>query len=165
MGVGERHWGGFSQRARVKSDWLVPMPAGLDSKQAMTIGSAGLTAMLCVMTLEDAGIKPGSGPVVVTSAAGGVGSVAVMLLSELGYEVAAVTGRASTHGFLRELGATQLLSREEMSLPPRPLESQRWAGAIDVVGGVMLARVLAETKYGGAVAATGLAGTPRLLRR
>ncbi|MCP5405903.1 MAG: oxidoreductase [Chromatiaceae bacterium] len=161
-GVGERHWGGFSQRARVKSDWLVPMPAGLDSKQAMTIGSAGLTAMLCVMTLEDAGIKPGSGPVVVTGAAGGVGSVAVMLLSELGYEVAAVTGRASTHGFLRELGATQLLSREEMSLPPRPLESQRWAGAIDVVGGVMLARVLAETKYGGAVAATGLAGDATL---
>lgn len=161
-GVGERHWGGFSQRARIKSDWLVHMPAGLNAKRAMTIGSAGLTAMLCVMTLEDAGIKPDSGPVVVTGAAGGVGSLAVLLLSELGYEVAAVTGRESTHGFLRGLGARQLLSREEMSVPPRPLESQRWAGAIDVVGGVMLARVLAETRYGGAVAATGLAGDAML---
>jgi len=161
-GVGERHWGGFSQRARVSSDWLVHMPAGLDAKRAMTIGSAGLTAMLCVMTLEEAGITPASGPIVVTGAAGGVGSLAVVLLSELGYEVAAVTGRQSTHGFLRELGATQLLSREEMTLPPRPLESQRWAGGIDVVGGVMLARVLAQTKYGGAVAATGLAGDAML---
>jgi len=161
-GVGERHWGGFSQRARVKSEWLVRMPAGLDAKRAMTIGSAGLTAMLCVMTLEEAGIKPDLGPVVVTGAAGGVGSIAVLLLSELGYEVAAVTGRESTHGFLRELGASQLLSREEMSVPPRPLESQRWAGGIDVVGGVMLARVLAETRYGGAVAATGLAGDATL---
>lgn len=161
-GVGERHWGGFSQRARVRSEWLVHMPAGLDAKRAMIIGSAGLTAMLCVMTLEEAGITPDSGPVVVTGAAGGVGSIAVVLLSQLGYEVAAVTGRASTHPFLRELGATQLLSREEMSLPPRPLESQRWAGGIDVVGGVMLARVLAETRYGGAVAATGLAGDAML---
>jgi acrylyl-CoA reductase (NADPH) len=161
-GVGERHWGGFSQRARVKSDWLVHLPAGLNCQRAMIIGSAGLTAMLCVMTLEDAGVTPASGPVVVTGAAGGVGSLAVVLLSELGYQVAAVTGRESTHGFLRELGATQLLSREEMSVPPRPLESQRWAGAIDVVGGVMLARVLAETKYGGAVAATGLAGDATL---
>ncbi len=161
-GVGERHWGGYAQRARVSSDWLVHLPAGLDAKRAMTIGSAGLTAMLCVMTLEDAGITPGSGPVVVTGAAGGVGSLAVVLLSQLGYEVAAVTGRASTHGLLRELGATLLLSRDEMSVPPRPLESQRWAGAIDVVGGVMLARVLAQTKYGGAVAATGLAGDAML---
>ncbi|HXK55841.1 MAG TPA: MDR family oxidoreductase [Gammaproteobacteria bacterium] len=161
-GVGERHWGGFSQRARVKSDWLVRMPAGLNAHRAMAIGSAGLTAMLCVMTLEDAGIVPDSGPVVVTGAAGGVGSLAVVLLSELGYEVAAVTGRESTHGFLRELGATQLLSREEMSRPPRPLESQRWAGGIGVVGGVMLARLLAETRYGGAVAATGLAGDATL---
>jgi len=157
-GVGERHWGGFAQRARVKSEWLVRMPAGLDAKRAMTIGSAGLTAMLCVMTLEEAGIRPESGPVVVTGAAGGVGSIAVLLLAQLGYEVAAVTGRDSTHAFLRELGAKQLLSREEMSVAPKPLESQRWAGGIDVVGGVMLARVLAETKYGGAVAATGLAG-------
>lgn len=161
-GVGERYWGGFAQRARVQKEWLVQMPAGLDARRAMTIGSAGLTAMLCVMTLEDAGIVPDSGPVVVTGAAGGVGSLAVVLLSELGYEVAAVTGRESTHGFLRELGATQLLSREEMSRPPRPLESQRWAGGIDVVGGVMLARLLAETRYGGAVAATGLAGDATL---
>ncbi|MCB1764260.1 MAG: zinc-binding dehydrogenase, partial [Gammaproteobacteria bacterium] len=116
----------------------------------------------CVMTLEDAGIRPDSGPVVVTGAAGGVGSLAVLLLSQLGYQVAAVTGRASTHAFLRELGATILLNREEMSRPPRPLESQRWAGGIDVVGGVMLARLLAETKYGGTVAATGLAGDAML---
>lgn len=161
-GVGERHWGGFSQRARVRSEWLVHIPQGLDSKRVMIIGSAGLTAMLCVMTLEDAGIRPDSGPVVVTGAAGGVGSLAVLLLSQLGYQVAAVTGRASTHAFLRELGATLLLSREEMSRPPRPLESQRWAGGIDVVGGVMLARLLAETKYGGTVAATGLAGDAML---
>jgi acrylyl-CoA reductase (NADPH) len=161
-GVGERHWGGLAQRARVRAEWLVPLPAGLDLRKAMTIGSAGLTAMLCVMTLEEAGVTPASGTVVVTGAAGGVGSMAVALLAQLGYRVAAVTGRDATHPFLRELGAAEFLSREEMSQPPRKLESQRWAGCVDVVGGVMLARVLAEMQYGGTVAATGLAGDDRL---
>jgi len=157
-GVGEGHWGGFSQQARVKAEWLVPLPEGLDARKAMTLGTAGLTAMLCVMTLEEAGVEPGSGPVVVTGASGGVGSVAVTLLSRLGYQVAAVTGRESSHDFLRELGAAEILDRASMSAPSRPLEKQRWRGAVDTVGGAMLARILAETEYGGAVAACGLAG-------
>lgn len=157
-GVGERYWGGYAQKARVKADWLVPMPAGLDAQKAMTIGTAGLTAMLCVMTLEDAGVKPESGKVLVTGAAGGVGSVSVLLLSQLGYHVVAVSGRPETHDFLSGLGAKEFLGRETMSQPARPLESQRWAGAVDVVGGDMLARVLAEMDYNGTVAACGLAG-------
>ena len=161
-GVGERFWGGYSQQARVKADWLVPLPDGLDTRKAMAIGTAGLTSMLCVMTLEEAGVAPGSGPVVVTGASGGVGSVAVSLLSRRGYEVAAVTGRESSHEFLRQLGASQILSREEMSSPARPLEKQRWVGAVDTVGGAMLARVLAELEYNGAVAACGLAGSFKL---
>lgn len=160
--VGERYWGGYAQKARVKADWLVPMPEGLDVQKAMTIGTAGLTAMLCVMTLEDAGVRPESGKVLVTGAAGGVGSIAVALLAGKGYEVTAVSGRPETEGFLKGLGASDLISREEMSQSSRPLESQRWAGAVDVVGGDMLARVLAEMDYNGAVAACGLAGDFKL---
>lgn len=161
-GVGERYWGGYAQQARVKADWLVRMPDGLDAEKAMAIGTAGLTAMLCVMTLEEAGITPDRGQVLVTGAAGGVGSVSVALLNALGYRVAAVTGRASSHDYLRQLGASEIVTREEMSAPARPLETQRWAGAIDTVGGDILARVLAETDYDGAVAACGLAASFKL---
>lgn len=158
FGVGEKHSGGFAQRARLPAEWLVSMPEGLDSRRAMAIGTAGFTAMLCVMALEDGGVTPDKGPVLVTGAAGGVGTVAVSLLAGLGYEVAAVTGRPETHEFLGSLGATQFVSRETMSESPRPLEKQQWAGAIDAVGSTTLARVLAETHYGGTVAACGLAG-------
>lgn len=158
-GVGERHWGGYAQKARVKADWLVPMPAALDARKAMVIGTAGLTAMLCVMALEEAGITPDQGKVLVTGAAGGVGSIAVMLLAQRGYHVVAVTGRPQTHAYLSRLGAKEFIDRATLSQPSRPLESQRWAGAIDVVGGDMLARVLAEMDYNGAVAACGLAGS------
>lgn len=156
--VGEKYWGGYAQRARVRSEWLVPLPEGLDTRQAMAVGTAGFTAMQCVLALEDGGVEPGGGPIVVTGAAGGVGSVAVAILSRLGYEVHAVTGRAETHDYLRGLGAAVLLGRDEMSTPPRPLESARWAGAVDTVGGVMLARVLAECRDWATVAACGLAG-------
>ncbi|MEH6624877.1 MAG: MDR family oxidoreductase [Motiliproteus sp.] len=156
--VGERYWGGYTQQAKMKAEWLVPLPKGLNARQAMTIGTAGLTSMLCIMALEEGGVTPDSGEVVVTGAAGGVGSVAVALLSRLGYKVAAVTGRESTHDYLRKLGATTLLSREEMSAKSRPLEAQRWSGAIDTVGDTTLARILAEMDYGGTVAACGLAG-------
>lgn len=160
--VGERFWGGYSQYARMKPEWLVKMPEGMDAAKAMSIGTAGLTAMLCVMALEEGGITPDSGTVVVTGAAGGVGSVAISILSKLGYTVAAVTGRESTHEYLRGLGASELLSRAEMAEPSRPLEKQRWAGAIDTVGDTILARVLAETDYRGVVAACGLAGGYKL---
>jgi len=156
--VGEKYWGGYSQRQQVQSKWLVKLPDGLDAQRAMTIGTAGLTAMLCVMTLEEAGVTPDKGTVLVTGASGGVGSVAVALLSNLGYSVAAVSGRPESENYLRQLGATEFVSREEMSAKPRPLEGQRWAGAVDAVGSTMLARVLAETNYGGCVAACGLAG-------
>ncbi|GAB4354599.1 MAG: MDR family oxidoreductase [Gammaproteobacteria bacterium] len=156
--VGEKYWGGYSQRQRVQSKWLVPMPEDLDAQRAMAIGTAGFTAMLCVMTLEEAGVTPDKGTVVVTGASGGVGSVAVAILAKLGYTVAAVSGRAESADYLRQLGASEILSREEMSQPPRPLEGQRWAGGIDTVGSTILARVLAETHYGGCVAACGLAG-------
>ncbi len=157
-GVGERYWGGLSQQARVRADWLVPLPTGMSAERAMAIGTAGLTAMLCVMRLEDAGITPDRGPVVVTGASGGVGSMAVAILARLGYQVAAVTGRASNAAYLTALGASDILSREAMAEPARPLESQRWAGAVDTVGDAVLARVLAEMDYNGAVAACGLAG-------
>jgi acrylyl-CoA reductase (NADPH) len=157
-GVGEKHWGGYSQRQRVQSKWLVPMPEGLDSRQAMAIGTAGFTAMLCVMALEEAGVTPDRGTVLVTGASGGVGSIAVAILARLGYTVAAVSGKADADSFLRELGAAEILTRDEMGQPSRPLEAQRWAGAVDTVGSTMLARVLAETGYGGCVAACGLAG-------
>lgn len=156
-GVGENHWGGLAATARVKGDWLVPLPAGLDSRQAMIIGTAGFTAMLCVMALEDAGVTPEQGEIVVTGASGGVGSTAVALLHGLGYTVAAVTGRTSTHDYLRQLGADHILDREEFA-ETRPLEKQRWAGAIDTVGDNVLAKVLAQMNYGGCVAACGLAG-------
>lgn len=156
--VGEKYWGGYSQRQRVQSKWLVPLPEGLDSRRAMAIGTAGFTAMLCVMTLEEAGVTPDKGAVLVTGASGGVGSVAVAILTRLGYTVAAVSGRPESEAYLRRLGASQLVTREEMNQPPRALEGQRWAGAIDTVGSTLLARVLAEMVYGGCVAACGLAG-------
>nr|WP_246480827.1 MDR family oxidoreductase [Motiliproteus sediminis] len=160
--VGEKYWGGYSQMQRVRPAWLVPLPDGLSAKQAMAVGTAGLTAMLCVMALEEGGVTPDQGPVVVSGAAGGVGSVAVALLAALGYEVAAITGRESTHDYLRDLGATTLLSRDEMATRARPLEKSRWAGAIDTVGGEILARLLAEANYSGTVAACGLAADYKL---
>ena len=155
--VGENHWGGLATQARVKGDWLVPMPKGMDGRKAMIVGTAGFTAMLCVMALEDAGIRPESGEVVVTGASGGVGSTAVTLLHKLGYQVAAVSGRESTHDYLRQLGANRILSRDEFA-ETRPLEKQVWAGAVDTVGDKVLAKVLAQMNYGGCVAACGLAG-------
>jgi acrylyl-CoA reductase (NADPH) len=156
--VGEKYWGGYSQRQRVQSKWLVPLPDGLDGERAMVIGTAGFTAMLCVMTLEEAGITPDKGTVLVTGAAGGVGSVATAILANLGYKVAAVSGRPEAQDFLRQLGASEFVSREEINKPSRALEGQRWAGAVDTVGSTLLARVLAEMHYGGCVAACGLAG-------
>ncbi|OIQ30193.1 MAG: oxidoreductase [Alphaproteobacteria bacterium MedPE-SWcel] len=157
--VGEAHWGGYSQKARVKADWLVPLPEGLTGRQAMAVGTAGFTAMLAVMALEDHGLTPGTGPVLVTGAAGGVGSVATAILGHLGYEVAAVTGRPETADYLKSLGATQIVAREDINeTVKRPLESETWAGCVDAVGGDMLARVLGQMKYGASVAAVGLAG-------
>jgi acrylyl-CoA reductase (NADPH) len=160
--VGERYWGGYTQQARLKSEWLIPLPEGLDGLKAMAIGSAGLTAMLCVMALEEQGVVPGQGPILVTGASGGVGGVAVALLAELGYAVSAVTGDRDNDDYLYKLGATEIVSRAELERPAQPLESQRWAGAIDTVGGEVLARLLAEMKYGGTVAATGLTGGSNL---
>lgn len=155
--VGEAHWGGYAQKARVKADWLVPLPEGLDTRAAMAVGTAGFTAMLAVMALEDHGIK--EGPVLVTGAAGGVGSVATALLANLGYEVAAVTGRPEAGDYLRGLGARRIVAREELSeTVKRPLEAETWGGCVDAVGGAMLARVLGQMSYGASVAAVGLAG-------
>ncbi len=157
--VGEVHWGGYAQKARVKADWLVPLPDGLDTRQAMAVGTAGFTSMLAVMALEDHGLKPGNGPVLVTGAAGGVGSVAVAILSALGHEVAGVTGRPETGDYLKSLGASQIVPRDEINeTVKRPLEAETWAGCVDAVGGAMLARVLGQMKYGASVAAVGLAG-------
>lgn len=157
-GVGERHWGGFSQRARVSADWLVPLPDGLGLMEAMAIGSAGLTAMLCVLALEDHGLGR-EREVLVTGAAGGVGSVAVALLSHLGYPVVAATGRPEEEPFLRGLGAASVLDRRELlAESDRPLDTERWGGAVDVVGGETLAGMLRQMAYGTSVAATGLAG-------
>ena len=157
--VGEAHWGGYAQKARVMADWLVPLPDGLSPQQAMAVGTAGLTSMLAVMALEDHGLVPGRGPVLVTGAAGGVGSVATAILANLGHEVAAVTGRSETESYLRDLGATQIVARDEINeTVKRPLEGETWAGCIDAVGGPMLARVLGQMKYGGSVASVGLAG-------
>ena len=157
--VGESWWGGYAQKARVKSEWLVPLPDGLSTKDAMAVGTAGFTAMLATMALEDHGLKPGEGPVLVTGAAGGVGSVATAILSNLGYEVAGVTGRPETANYLKSLGATQIVARDEIDeTTKRPLESETWAGCIDAVGGAMLARLLGQMKYGTSVAAVGLAG-------
>lgn len=155
--VGEAYWGGYSQKARVKAEWLVPLPEGLDTRHAMAVGTAGFTAMLAVMALEDHGIK--DGPVLVTGAAGGVGSVATAILANLGYDVAAVTGRPETADYLKSLGATQIVPREEINeITRRPLEAETWGGCVDAVGGEMLARVLGQMQYGASVAAVGLAG-------
>jgi acrylyl-CoA reductase (NADPH) len=157
-GVGETHHGAYARRARVKGDWLVPLPAGLTPRDAMAIGTAGYTAMLAVMALERHGITPERGPIIVTGAAGGVGTIAVSLLSKLGHYVVASTGRPQESDFLRELGAAEIVNREELSGPARPLGKERWAGGIDAVGSHTLANVLSMTSYGGAVAACGLAG-------
>jgi acrylyl-CoA reductase (NADPH) len=157
--VGEVRWGGYAQKARVDADWLVPLPAGLTTRQAMAIGTAGLTSMLAILALEAHGLAVGQGPVLVTGAAGGVGSVAVALLASIGHEVAAVTGRPETEAYLRDLGASRIVPRAELAeTVKRPLESETWAGCIDAVGGAMLARVLGQMKYGASVAAVGLAG-------
>jgi acrylyl-CoA reductase (NADPH) len=156
-GVGETHWGGYAEQARVESGWLVPLPPAFTTRQAMAIGTAGYTAMLSVLALEDHGIRPGSGPVLVTGATGGVGSVAVAVLAGLGYDVMAVTGKADEHGYLMELGAGEVVARAELSGPGRPLGKERWAAAVDTVGSHTLANVLASTIYGGTVAACGLA--------
>ena len=155
--VGEAHWGGYSQKARVRADWLVPLPKGLTTRQAMAVGTAGFTAMLAVQALEDHGIK--AGPVLVTGAAGGVGSVAVALLSAMGKQVAAVTGRPEQAEYLTSLGAKQIVPREDMAeTVKRPLEGETWGGCVDAVGGAMLARLLGQMEYGASVAAVGLAG-------
>lgn len=157
--VGEIHWGGHAQRARVNGDWLVHAPDGLDLKQTMAIGTAGLTAMLGLMALEDAGIDKDSGPILVTGAAGGVGSIACALLAANGYTIEGSTGRAETHDYLTSLGVTTVLDRSDIDTPTgKPLESEYWAGCIDAVGGSTLANVLSRLKHGGAVAAIGLAG-------
>ena len=161
-GVGERYWGGYTQQARLKSEWLSPLPEELGDLQAMAIGSAGLTAMLCVMALEDQGVIPEQGAILVTGASGGVGGIAVALLAGLGYPVAAVTGNREHDDYLSQLGATEIINRSELEKPARPLEKQRWAGAVDTVGGKVLSRLLAEMKYGGTVAATGLTGGAEL---
>jgi acrylyl-CoA reductase (NADPH) len=163
-GVGERYWGGYTQFTRVRSEWLVPLPKGLSLKQAMAIGTAGLTAMLSVMALEEHGLSPRNGrELVVTGAAGGVGSIAVALLAQLGYEVAASTGRPETHDYLRRLGASNLLDRRQLSNPSnRPLESERWGGAVDTVGGETLANILRSMAHDTSVAACGLAGGTEL---
>ena len=156
-GVGESHSGGLAQMARVKADWLVPLPAGLTARQAMAIGTAGYTAMLCVLALERHGVTPTSGDVLVTGANGGVGSVAVALLSKLGYRVVASTGRLQEADHLKGLGAAEVISRDELSAPGKPLGKERWAGVVDSVGSHTLANACASTRYGGAVAACGLA--------
>jgi acrylyl-CoA reductase (NADPH) len=156
-GVGETHHGAYAGRARVKGEWLVPLPEGMSPRDAMAVGTAGYTAMLCVMALERHGIMPKHGPVVVTGAAGGVGSVAISILSRLGHHIVASTGRTEEESYLRDLGAAEIISRDELSGPAKPLAKERWAGGVDVVGSHTLANVLSMTNYGGAVAACGLA--------
>lgn len=161
--VGETQWGGYAQKARVRGEWLVPLPEGLTPERAMAVGTAGFTAMLAVMALEEHGVTPDRGEVLVTGAAGGVGSIATAVLSKLGYSVAASTGRPQTSDYLRELGAATIVDRAELQTPSgKPLESERWAGCIDSVGGPTLATALARLRYRGAVAACGLAGGTRL---
>ena len=161
--VGEAWWGGYAEKAKVKADWLVPLPDGLTPKQAMAVGTAGFTSMLAVMALEAHGLKPGDGEVLVTGAAGGVGSVATAILAKLGYEVAAVTGRPEQTDYLKSLGATRIVARDEINTPSgRPLDKEAWAGCVDAVGGSMLATLLPQMKYGASVAAVGLAGGPKL---
>jgi len=161
--VGETHWGGYAQKARVKGEWLVALPPGLTARRAMAIGTAGFTSMLAVTALEQQGITPDRGEVLVTGAAGGVGSVAIALLHKLGYSVAASTGRAETHDYLKSLGAATLIDRAAIATPSgKPLDPERWAGCIDSVGGSTLAAILPQMKYRGAVASCGLAGGTRL---
>ena len=157
--VGEAHWGGYAEKARVKADWLVPLPDGLTTRQAMAVGTAGLTAMLAVMALEAHGLDVRRRPVLVTGATGGVGSVATAILAKLGHEVAAVTGRPEHEGYLRDLGATEIVARGDLAeVSRKPLEGERWAGCVDAVAGAMLGRVLKQMRYGTSVAAVGLAG-------
>ena len=158
QGLGELEWGGYTARERVRADALVPVPAGVSLEQAMQIGTAGFTAMLCVMALERNGVVPDTREVLVTGATGGVGSIAVMLLAKAGYRVAAATGRPELEGYLRGLGATSIVSREELTAKGAPMQSERWAGGVDTVGGVTLANVFAQTAYGGAIACCGMAG-------
>ena len=161
--VGEMHWGGYAEKARVKGDWLVRLPEALSTRQAMAIGTAGFTAMLAVLALEKHRVTPDSGPVLVTGAAGGVGSIAVAILAKLGYDVAASTGRSETHDYLRSLGAKTLVDRNDLSeAPTRPLDKERWAGCVDSVGGTTLSHVLTQMAYRGSVAAVGLAGGSKL---
>ncbi len=161
--VGEVQWGGLAQKASINGDWLVPLPAGLSTRQAMAVGTAGFTAMLAVMALEARGVTPRAGEVLITGAAGGVGSAAVAILAKLGFQVIASTGRAETHDYLKDLGAAAVIDRSPFADPAkRPLEGERWAGCIDAVGGNTLARVLTQMKYGGSVAAVGLAGGSKL---
>jgi acrylyl-CoA reductase (NADPH) len=156
-GLSETHFGGYAEYARVKGDWLVPLPQAFTPAEAMAIGTAGYTAMLCVLALEDAGVTPDKGSIVVTGAAGGVGSVAISLLAKLGYQVTASTGRTEEESYLKGLGATEIIPRTELSGDPRPLAKERWAGGVDSVGSKTLANVIASLRYGGAVAACGLA--------
>jgi acrylyl-CoA reductase (NADPH) len=156
-GVGETHWGCLAERARLKGDWLVKLPTALSPRQAMSIGTAGYTAMLCVMALERHGIKPGTGEVLVTGATGGVGSVAIALLARLGHTVVAASGKAAEADYLKTLGASAVLDRAELTAPGKPLQKERWAGVVDAVGSHTLVNALAQTRYGGAVAACGLA--------
>ena len=157
-GLGETHLGAYGEKARVKGDWLVRLPSGMSTRDAMAIGTAGYTAMLAVMALERHGLTPDKGPIVVTGAAGGVGSVAIAILSKLGFTVHAVTGRPQEADFLKSLGASEIVERKELTAPPKPLTKERWAGAIDVVGSTTLANVLSMLRYGGGAAACGLAG-------
>ena len=157
-GLGETHLGAYAERARVNGDWLVALPQGMSARDAMAVGTAGYTAMLAVMALERHGLDPGRGPVVVTGAAGGVGSVAVAILAQLGYRVSAATGRPEEADYLKGLGAAEIVERKDLSGPPKPLARERWAGGVDSVGSTTLANVLSMTRYGGAVAACGLAG-------
>lgn len=157
FGVGEVHWGGLAEKARLRSEWLIPLPRQLSPRQVMTIGTAGYTAMLCVMALEKNGVTPDKGDILVTGANGGVGSFAVGLLSRLGYRVVAVTGRPEESEYLTRLGAAEVLPRSQFSEPGKPFQAERWAGAVDSVGSHTLANVLASTRYGGTVAACGLA--------
>jgi acrylyl-CoA reductase (NADPH) len=156
-GVGEVHWGGLAQKARLKGDWLIPLPSAFAPQQAMAIGTAGYTAMLCVLVLERHGLKPGDGEVLVTGATGGVGSVAVALLAKLGHRVVAATGKVSEAAYLQQLGASTVIDRAELAAPGKPLQKERWAGVVDAVGSHTLANACAQTRYGGVVAACGLA--------
>ena len=156
-GVGETHWGCLSQTARLKGDWLVKLPSAFTARQAMAIGTAGYTSMLCVLALEDHGVKPDAGEILVTGATGGVGSVAIALLGRLGYTVVAATGKASEEAYLKALGATSVIDRAGLAAPGKPFQKERWAGVVDAVGSHTLANALAQTRYGGVVAACGLA--------